>query len=73
MGTGAATREELYIEDIAAGIVLVAERYNKPEPINLEAGKKISIRALVELIVKLTNYWGEIRWDASKPDGQPHR
>ena len=70
-GTGAATREFLYAEDAAAGIVLAAERYNKPEPINLGAGKEISIKALVELIVKLTNYRGEIRWDASKPDGQP--
>lgn len=72
-GTGAATREFLYVEDAAAGIVLAAECYNKPEPINLGAGKEISIKALVELIVKLTNYRGEIRWDASKPDGQPRR
>ena len=72
-GTGAATREFLYVEDAAAGIVLAAERYNKPEPVNLGAGQEISIKALVELIVKLTNYRGEICWDASKPDGQPRR
>jgi GDP-L-fucose synthase len=72
-GTGTATREFLYVEDAASGIVLAAEHYNKPAPVNLGAGQEISIRSLVELIVKLTNYRGEIRWDATKPDGQPRR
>ena len=72
-GTGTATREFLYVEDAAIGIVLSAECYNKPEPVNLGAGHEISIKSLVELIVKLTNFRGEIRWDTSKPDGQPRR
>ncbi len=72
-GTGAATREFLYVEDAAAGIISAAESYNKPDPVNLGAGQEISIKLLVELIVKLTDYRGEIRWDASQPDGQPRR
>ncbi len=72
-GTGAATREFLYVEDAAEGILLAAERYNKPDPINLGAGREIAIRDLVGLIAKLTHYRGEIRWDATKPDGQPRR
>ena len=72
-GTGRATREFLYVEDCAAGILLAAERYNQSEPVNLGAGQEVSIKALVELIVKLTNFRGEIRWDATKPDGQPRR
>ncbi|MEI8314502.1 MAG: GDP-L-fucose synthase [Verrucomicrobiota bacterium] len=72
-GTGTATREFLYVEDAASGIVLAAEHYNKPAPVNLGAGQEISIRSLVELIVKLTNYRGEIYWDTTKPDGQPRR
>ena len=72
-GTGTATREFLYVEDAATGIVLAAERYNKPAPVNLGAGREISIKALVELIAKLTNFHGEIRWNTAKPDGQPRR
>ena len=72
-GTGTATREFLYVADAAAGIVLAAEHYNKPDPVNLGAGQEISIKTLVELVAKLTNYRGEIRWDATKPDGQPRR
>ncbi|MCG3148438.1 MAG: GDP-L-fucose synthase [Verrucomicrobiae bacterium] len=72
-GTGTATREFLYVDDCAEGLILAAERYNKSEPVNLGAGQEISIKSLVELIVKLTNFRGEIRWDASKPDGQPRR
>jgi GDP-L-fucose synthase len=72
-GTGAATREFLYVDDAADGIVLAAERYDEPEPVNLGTGQEISIRELVELIVEVTGFQGEIRWDPSKPDGQPRR
>ena len=72
-GTGKATREFLYVEDAAEGIILAAERYDKPEPVNIGAGFEISIKDLVELISKLTGFAGRIVWDASKPDGQPRR
>ena len=72
-GTGKATREFLYVEDAATGLVLAAERYNKPLPVNLGAGQEISIKTLVELIAKLTNFQGEIRWNTAQPDGQPRR
>ncbi|MDI7261251.1 MAG: GDP-L-fucose synthase [Thermodesulfobacteriota bacterium] len=72
-GTGNPTREFLYVEDAAEGILLAAERYNKPDPINLGAGFEISIKDLVKLIVKLTGFKGDIIWDNSKPDGQPRR
>ncbi|MDP3015573.1 MAG: NAD-dependent epimerase/dehydratase family protein, partial [Deltaproteobacteria bacterium] len=72
-GTGKATREFLYVEDAAEGILLATERYNKPDPINLGAGFEISIKDLVQLIAKLTGFDGEIVWDTSKPDGQPRR
>ena len=72
-GTGNPTREFLYVEDAAEGILLAAERYNKPEPVNLGAGFEISIKDLTELIAKLTNFKGKIFWDTSKPDGQPRR
>jgi GDP-L-fucose synthase len=72
-GTGAASREFLYVDDAAEGIVLAAERYEGPEPVNLGVGREITIRDLVELIVTLTKFRGELRWDASKPDGQPRR
>ncbi|MFZ3148263.1 MAG: GDP-L-fucose synthase [Methanothrix sp.] len=72
-GTGDASREFLYVEDAARGIVLAAERYNKPDPVNIGAGREIKIRELVELIADLTGFLGEVRWDASKPDGQPRR
>ncbi len=72
-GTGRATREFLYAEDAAEGVVLATERYEKPEPVNLGAGFEISIRELVQLIAKLTGFKGEIIWDAAKPDGQPRR
>jgi len=72
-GTGAASREFLYVEDAAEGIVLATERYDGPEPVNLGVGREITIRDLVELIVDQTGFEGEIRWDASKPDGQPRR
>jgi len=72
-GTGAPTREFLYIEDAAEGLLLAAERYNESEPVNLGAGFEISIRDLVDRIVKLTGFQGEIAWDRTKPDGQPRR
>jgi len=72
-GTGKATREFLYVEDAARGIALAAEKYNKPEPVNLGAGFEISIKNLVELIAELAEFKGRIEWDTSKPDGQPRR
>jgi GDP-L-fucose synthase len=72
-GTGAASREFLYVEDAARGIVMAAEKYNKPDPVNLGSGKEISIRDLVEMIARLTGFKGEIKWDTTKPDGQPRR
>jgi GDP-L-fucose synthase len=72
-GTGSASREFLYVDDAAEGIVLGAERYDGAEPVNLGVGREITIRELVELIVRLTGFHGDVRWDASKPDGQPRR
>jgi GDP-L-fucose synthase len=72
-GTGKASREFLFVEDAAEGILLATEKYNKPDPVNLGAGKEITIKALVDLIAELTEYNGKIVWDASKPDGQPRR
>jgi len=72
-GTGRPTREFLYVEDAAEGILLATERYNKSEPVNLGSGFEISIKDLVELIAKLTGFNGKITWDTSKPDGQPRR
>ncbi len=72
-GTGQASREFLYVEDTAEGIVLATEKYDKPEPLNIGAGFEIKIRDLVGLIVELTGFQGRIEWDATKPDGQPRR
>jgi GDP-L-fucose synthase len=72
-GTGSASREFLYVEDAAEGIILATERYNKPDPVNLGSGMEISIKDLVKLICQLMDFKGEIRWDTSKPDGQPRR
>jgi GDP-L-fucose synthase len=72
-GTGSASREFLYVDDAARGIVLAAERYDGREPINLGVGSEITIRDLTELIARLTGFTGEIRWDPSKPNGQPRR
>ena len=72
-GTGSASREFLYVDDAADGIVLGADRYDDPEPVNLGVGREITIKELVRLIVELTGFDGEIRWDTSKPDGQPRR
>ncbi|MFX1453440.1 MAG: GDP-L-fucose synthase family protein, partial [Promethearchaeota archaeon] len=72
-GTGKASREFLYVEDAARGILLAAENFNSSEPVNLGAGFEITIKDLVHKIAKLTGFKGEIRWDTSKPDGQPRR
>jgi GDP-L-fucose synthase len=72
-GDGSPTREFLYVDDCAEGVVLAAERYDSPEPVNLGTGEEISIRKLAALIAELTRYEGEIVWDASKPNGQPRR
>jgi GDP-L-fucose synthase len=72
-GTGKATREFLYVEDAARGIVLATERYDKPGPVNLGAGFEISIKDLAERIGQLIAFRGRIVWDPSKPDGQPRR
>ena len=72
-GSGKATREFLYVKDCAEAIVLAMEKYDKPEPVNIGTGFEISIKDLAELICELCKFDGEIRWDASKPDGQPRR
>jgi GDP-L-fucose synthase len=72
-GNGSASREFLYVDDAADGLVRAAEVMNVPEPINLGTGNEIIIRNLVELIAKLCDFHGEIRWDITKPDGQPRR
>jgi GDP-L-fucose synthase len=72
-GTGSATREFLYVDDAADGIVLAAERYDGAEPVNLGVGQEIAIRQLVTVIAHLTSFDGEICWDGAKPDGQPRR
>lgn len=72
-GSGTPTREFLYVEDAAEGLLLAAERYNKSEPVNLGAGFEISIKELVDPIVKLTKFRGRVLWDTTKPDGQPRR
>ena len=72
-GTGKVTREFLYVDDAAEGIVLAVELYNKSDPVNLGAGFEISIKDLVGLIARLSGFAGRIVWDHSKPDGQPRR
>lgn len=72
-GTGAPTREFLYVDDAAEAIVMAAEHYDGPEPVNLGSGKEISIKELVHLIAKATGFSGDIVWDIAKPDGQPRR
>jgi len=72
-GTGEPTREFLYVDDAADGILSATERYNESEPVNLGSGIEISIRDLVNTIAELTGFDGEIEWDTSKPDGQPRR
>lgn len=72
-GDGSPTREFLYVEDAAEGILLAAERYDGREPVNLGSGKEISIRELANLIARLTGFEGQVMWDTSKPNGQPRR
>ncbi len=72
-GTGSASREFLYAEDAARGIVLATQNFHGDEPVNLGAGMEITIKALLELIVELTGFKGNIVWDTTKPDGQPRR
>jgi GDP-L-fucose synthase len=72
-GTGSASREFLYVDDAARGIILATERYNKPDPVNLGSGTEITIHDLVGLIQELTGISGDIHWDTAKPDGQPKR
>ncbi len=72
-GTGKASREFLYVEDAAEGIILATEKYEKDEPVNLGAGFEITIKELVNLLVKLMNFKGKIIWDTKKPNGQPRR
>ncbi len=72
-GTGKATREFLYVEDAARAIALATIKYSKLEPVNVGNGQEISIKKLIETICRLVQYKGEIRWDSSKPDGQPRR
>src|ERR1700676_4504312 len=72
-GTGNATREFLYVEDAAEAIVLAAEKYSKPDLVNLGSGEEISVRDLLEMIRTMVGAKGAVRWDHSKPDGQPRR
>jgi len=72
-GTGAASREFLYVDDAAAGVIKAAEAYDDAAPVNLGVGQEITVRELVSIIVESTGYEGEVRWDASQPDGQPRR
>ena len=72
-GTGKASREFIYVDDAAEGIILATEKYNKNEPGNIGAGFEITIKNLVELIANLTHFNGNIIWDITKPDGQPRR
>lgn len=72
-GDGSPTREFLYVEDAAEGIVLATEKYNGPEPVNLGSGMEINIRDLAEMIRRLTGFEGRLVWDTSRPNGQPRR
>jgi len=72
-GDGSPTREFLYVDDCVEGLVLAAEQYDGPDPVNLGAGREISIRDLAELIANVTGFSGRITWDTEKPNGQPRR
>ena len=72
-GSGKPSREFIYVEDAAEGILLAAEKYHKGDPVNIGAGFEIKIKELVNLIVKLTEFSGKVNWDTSKPDGHPRR
>ncbi|HOI76287.1 MAG TPA: GDP-L-fucose synthase [Methanofastidiosum sp.] len=72
-GTGNASREFIYVEDAARGIILATEKYNSKDPVNIGSGKEITIKELVELIRDEVGYTGQIKWNLEKPDGQPRR
>lgn len=72
-GDGSPTREFLYVEDAAEGILLAAEKYDGDQPVNLGSGSEIRIKDLVEMIAKLTGFKGKLVWDTTKPNGQPRR
>jgi GDP-L-fucose synthase len=72
-GDGSPTREFLYVDDCVEGLVLAADRYDGAEPVNLGAGKEISIRELAEVVAEVTGFTGRIEWDTTKPNGQPRR
>ncbi len=72
-GTGKATREFLYVDDAAKGIIMATEKYNKDQPVNLGSNMEISIKDLIKLICQIMDFKGKLRWDTSKPDGQPRR
>jgi nucleoside-diphosphate-sugar epimerase len=72
-GTGSASREFLYVEDAAKGLVAATEKLDTPTPVNLGTGNEITIKNLIELIARLVGFEGAIQWDATKPDGQPRR
>ena len=72
-GTGSASREFLFVRDAAEGIAMATEAYDDPDPVNLGSGMEITIKALAELICELCGFGGELRWDTTKPDGQPRR
>ena len=72
-GTGSASREFIYVDDAAEGIVLASERYGDPGPVNLGVGSEITIRELAAAIARMTGFSGEIRWDTTRPDGQLRR
>ena len=72
-GTGSASREFLYVDDCADGIIAAMERYESPDPINLGTGREITIKDLTHLVARLARFEGKITWDTTKPDGQPRR
>ena len=72
-GTGKASREFLFVEDAAEGILAATEKYDKPNPVNLGTGKEVTIKQLVDLVSKITGFDGQIIWDTTRPDGQPRR
>ncbi len=72
-GDGSPTREFLFVDDCVEGLLLAAERYDDPDPVNLGTGEEIAIRDLAELVRSATGYEGAIRWDTSRPNGQPRR
>jgi GDP-L-fucose synthase len=72
-GTGSASREFLYVQDAAEAIALATAQYNEPDPVNLGAGREITIKALTEMVARLSGFTGAVQWDPAKPDGQPRR